>query len=129
MINVVAALIYKNDCVLIAKRATGDNDVINKWEFPGGKVEDGESEKHAIEREIKEEFDIEIKANKHLINSIHEYPSKNVNLKLYECEYISGEISLCDHFKYKWVNPNELLDYDFAPADIPLARYVKKLQK
>lgn len=129
MINVVAALIYKDDCVLIAKRATGDNDVINKWEFPGGKVEDGESEKQAIEREIKEEFDIEIKVNRYLVNNVHHYPSKNVNLKLYECKYISGEINLHDHFDYKWVNPKELLDYDLATADIPLARYVKKLHK
>ena len=129
MINVVAALIYKDDCVLIAKRATGDNDVINKWEFPGGKVEDGESEKQAIEREIKEEFDIEIKANRYLVNNVHNYPSKTVNLKLYECKYISGEINLHDHFDYKWVNLKELLDYDLATADIPLARYVKKLHK
>ena len=129
MINVVAALIYKDDCVLIAKRATGDNDVINKWEFPGRKVEDGESEKHAIEREIKEEFDIEIKVNRYLVNNVHHYPSKTVNLKLYECKYISGEINLHDHFDYKWVNPKELLDYDLATADIPLARYVKKSHK
>ena len=129
MINVVAALIYKDDCVLIAKRATGDNDVINKWEFPGGKVEDGESEKQAIEREIKEEFDIEIKVNRYLVNNVHYYPSKTVNLKLYECKHISGEINLHDHFDYKWVNLKELLDYDLAPADIPLARYVKKLHK
>ena len=78
---------------------------------------------------IKEEFDIEIKVNRYLVNNVHHYPSKTVNLKLYECKHISGEINLHDHFDYKWVNLKELLDYDLATADIPLARYVKKLHK
>ena len=62
MIIVVAALIEKNNKYLIAKRSTGDPNVLGKWEFPGGKVNPNEDEKHAIEREIKEEFELEIKA-------------------------------------------------------------------
>ena len=75
MITVVAALINKNGKYLIAKRSTGSIDVLGKWEFPGGKVENNESEKHAIEREIKEEFDMNVKAIKFLINNVCEYPS------------------------------------------------------
>lgn len=128
MINVVASLIYKDDKVLIAKRSAGDQNVFGKWEFPGGKVEPGESEEHAIEREIKEEFDLEIKANEFLTNNVCEYPTKTVDLKLYKCTYIYGEFNLHDHSEYKWVNPKELLNYDLAPADIPLAEYVREIK-
>ena len=64
MIKVVAALIEKENKILIAKRSTGDPNVLGKWEFPGGKVEPNEDEMHAIEREILEEFELEIKARK-----------------------------------------------------------------
>ena len=127
MIKVVAALIKKNDKVLIAKRSTGDPNVFGKWEFPGGKVESNEDEKHAIEREIKEEFELEIKANDFIINNICEYPKKTVDLKLYSCDYIAGEFKLHDHSEYAWVNQNELLNYDLALDDIPLAEFVKEL--
>lgn len=123
-ILVVAALIKKNNDVLIARRSTGDENVLGKWEFPGGKVEPNETEGHAIEREIKEEFELDIKANKYITNNVCEYPTKTVDLRLYECEYISGEFKLHDHSEYKWVNINELLNYDLAPADIPLAKYI-----
>lgn len=123
-ILVVAALIKKNNDVLIARRSTGDENVLGKWEFPGGKVEPNETEGHAIEREIKEEFELNIKANKYITNNVCEYPTKIVDLRLYECEYISGEFKLHDHSEYKWVNINELLNYDLALADIPLAKYI-----
>lgn len=126
-ILVVAALIKKDNNVLIARRSTGDENVLGKWEFPGGKVEQNETEGHAIEREIKEEFELDIKANKYITNNVCEYPTKTVDLRLYECEYISGEFKLHDHSEYKWVNINELLNYDLAPADIPLAKYLKEL--
>lgn len=125
-ILVVAALIKKDNNVLIARRSTGDENVLGKWEFPGGKVEPNETEEHAIEREIKEEFELDIKANKYITNNVCEYPTKTVDLRLYECEYISGEFKLHDHSEYKWVNINELLNYDLAPADIPLAKYLKE---
>ena len=127
MIKVVAALIERDNKFLIAKRSTGDSNVFGKWEFPGGKVESNENEFQAIEREIKEEFELNIKANKFLINNICEYPTKTVDLRLYECEYISGNFHLYDHSEYKWVDKNEILNYDLAPADVPLAEFVKKV--
>ena len=127
MIKVVAALIKKDNKVLIAKRATGDENVYGKWEFPGGKVEDNESEQQAIEREIKEEFELDIKAKKFIINNICEYPNKTVDLRLYECDYISGNFKLHDHLEYKWVEIDKLLEYDLALADIPLAQYLINL--
>lgn len=79
IISVVAALIEKDNKVLIAKRSTGDPNVLGKWEFPGGKVKPNEEEKSAIEREIKEEFELNIQANKFLINNVCEYPKKTVD--------------------------------------------------
>lgn len=129
MITVVAALIFQDNKVLLAKRATGDSDVFGKWEFPGGKVESNEDEKSAIEREIKEEFELEIKAQKYIINNICKYPTKTVDLRLYECVYISGDFKLHDHFEYNWVELKDILNYDLAPADIPLAEYIINLKR
>lgn len=129
MITVVAALIEKNGKYLIAKRSTGDSNVLGKWEFPGGKVEPNEDELDAIKREIKEEFEINIKAIEYLVNNVCMYPNKTVDLRLYECIYISGDFILHDHSEYKFISAEEILNYDLAPADIPLAKYVKKLKK
>lgn len=125
-IIVVAALIKKEDKILIAKRSTGDKNVLGKWEFPGGKVEKDEDEKVAIEREIKEEFELKIKAEKYITNNICNYPTKIVDLRLYRCKYISGDFKLHDHSEYVWVDANNILDYNLAPADIPLAKYIKE---
>lgn len=126
MIKVVAALIEKENKYLIARRATGDENVLGKWEFPGGKVEPDESEEKALEREIEEEFEIVIKTEQFIINHVHNYPTKTVDLRLYECKYVNGEFKLHDHSEYKWVLKEEILNFDLAPADIPLAEYILK---
>ena len=79
MIKVVAALIEKDNKYLIAKRSTGSSDVLGKWEFPGGKVEKDEDEFKAIEREIKEEFEINIKAQQFITNNMCIYPNKKID--------------------------------------------------
>lgn len=127
MVKVVAALIKKDNKILIARRSTGDESLLGKWEFPGGKVEPGENEYQAIEREIKEEFELNIKAMKFLTNNVFNYPTKTVDLRLYSCEYVSGNFKLHDHSAYKYIDKSELLNYDLAPADIPLARFVKEM--
>ena len=128
IIKVVAALIEKEDKVLLAKRLTGDTNVFGKWEFPGGKVEPNEDELAAIEREIKEEFELIVKAKKFIVNNVCEYPTKTVDLRLYSCDYVSGDFKLHDHSEYKWVSREELLTYDLAPADIPLAEFIKEMK-
>ena len=128
IIKVVAALIENNNQFLIAKRSTGDPNVIGKWEFPGGKVKENEDERDAIEREINEEFELKIKAKEFLTNNVCEYPDKIVDLRLYKCDYISGEFHLHDHSEYVWVDKDELIDYDLCPADIPLAKYIKEMK-
>ena len=126
MITVVSALIEKDNKYLIAKRTTGDPNLIGKWEFPGGKLEPNENEFEAIEREMKEEFELTVKAISYITHNIHKYPSKTIDLKLYRCAYIKGDFYLHDHSQYAFVSLKEILDYDLAPADIPL---VKKLEE
>ena len=128
IIKVVAALIEKDGKYLIARRSTGSNEVLGKWEFPGGKVENGESEKHALEREIEEEFELRIKAREYITNNIYAYSTKTVDLRLYKCDYLSGDFHLHDHSEYVWVNKADILNYDLCPADIPLAKYIKEMK-
>lgn len=125
-IIVVAALIEKEGKYLIARRASGDENVLGKWEFPGGKVESNEDELTAIEREIREEFELEVKAIKFITNNVCEYPTRIVDLRLYECKYVSGEFKLHDHFEKKYVDKEEIINYDLCPADIPLAEYIRE---
>lgn len=122
MLKVVAALIMKDGKILIAKRSTGNKNVIGKWEFPGGKVEENETEKQAIEREIKEEFDILVRAEKFITNVISKDKKSEIDLKLYLCKYIDGKIKLNDHSDYKWVDKDDILDFDLADLDVELVR-------
>lgn len=126
MITVVVALIEKEGKYLIARRSTGSEDVMGKWEFPGGKVENDKSEEHGIEREIKEEFEMDIKASKFLVNNVCEYPSKTIDLTLYECKHISGEFNLHHHSEYRFVDKADIINFDLCPADILLAEFVKE---
>lgn len=126
MITVVAALIKKGNKYLIARRSTGDPNVLGKWEFPGGKLQENESEKEAIEREINEEFELIIKAKKFVTNYVCEYPTKVVGLRLYECEYISGDFNLHDRSEYIFVDKADIMNFNLCPADIPLAKFVKE---
>lgn len=125
MIRVVSALIEKDGKYLIARRSSGSSDVLGKFEFPGGKVEENESDEDAIVREIKEELDIDIKVNKFLINNIYEYSDKIIDLRLYECAMLSDDIKLMDHSEYKFVSIDELSNYEFCPADIAFVDYIK----
>ena len=122
--EVVCALIEdEKGRIFCCKRGPG-RALEGKWEFPGGKVEENEDEKIAIEREIYEEFDVKVKAKDFISQSTFNYPHGNVILKLYECEYIDGNFKLHAHSEYAWVKINDLLNYDLAPADIPLAKDV-----
>lgn len=121
MIKVVAALIKIDNKYLIAKRSTGNSESLGKWEFPGGKVESDESEEEAIIREIKEELFIDIKVNKFLDNVICQIPNRVIDLRLYDCDYVSGSVKLCDHSEYKLVELEDILNYDLTNPDRILA--------
>lgn len=121
-VRVVAALIEYNGRVLIAQRLNGH--LAGKWEFPGGKVENGETDEKAIVREIYEEFNISIKCDDYVCNSIYVNGDKEIDLRLYRCTYLSGEVVLSAHSSYVFVDKKLLLSYDLAEADIELANYI-----
>ncbi|HOE93293.1 MAG TPA: 8-oxo-dGTP diphosphatase MutT [Methanofastidiosum sp.] len=122
IVIVTAGIIKKDNKILIAKRKEGH--LVNKWEFPGGKLEPGETPKDCLKRELCEEFGIETKIGKYLATSNYEYPHIKIELIAYEVEYISGEFKLNDHQEIKWVKREELSNYDFAPADIPIVNKI-----
>lgn len=125
MINVVAGiLINDNNEILIAKRKI-DKSMGGYWEFPGGKIEDGESPEESLIRELKEEMNISIKINECFGEKSYDYGDFKINLIAYICEITEGEISLTDHSEVKWVKKDELSKYKIAPADI---YFVNKLQ-
>ncbi len=116
MIKVVAGIIYKNNKFLIAqrnlKKAQG-----GLWEFPGGKVEKGESYENALVREIKEEFNANIEVDKYIGEKIHHYPEKDIRLLFYKAKMLSEKIELLEHEDYKWIAKEEKDNFEFAEAD------------
>ena len=118
-LNVVGAAIVKDNKVLIAKRKTGE--LKGKWEFPGGKIENGETPEQALKREIKEELDIDVSVNKLIDTSYYEYKDFNVNLSVYECFHEDGTINDIEHEELKWVDANKVDKEDLADADSQIA--------
>ena len=116
MVEVVAGIIYKNDKFLIAQRN------LNKaqgglWEFPGGKVEKNETHENALIREIKEEFNADIKVDKFIGENIHHYPEKDIKLNFYKATLIGDKIELLEHEDYKWITKEDKDKFEFAGAD------------
>ena len=99
------------------------------WEFPGGKLEAGETEQDCLVREVAEELSISITPQQRLKPALYTYPDKIVELIPYTCTYNSGTISLLEHLKYEWVKPEILRTYTWCPADIPIVEdYLQHLQ-
>ena len=120
VLQVVGAAIIDNEGkVLCAQRGYGP--LMGKWEFPGGKIEQGESDRDALKREIKEELDIDIEVYDLIDESYNEYKEFNVNLKVFKCRQINGVIRDNEHKSLEWKQPDELEDLDWAEADKPIA--------
>jgi len=125
MIDVTAAIIEKEGRILIAQRNQGDKLAL-LWEFPGGKIEKGETPGECLKRELAEEFGIETDIKDFFGESIYQYEHGIIRLLAYWAQWKEGEMTPKVHAQVKWVLPEELKDYSFAPADIPL---VKKLNQ
>ncbi len=121
MIDVTAAILAKDGKVLIAKRKPDDKQP-GKWEFPGGKIEAGESARECLKREMREEFGIDVRVGRLLGQSIYHYSHGSIRLLAYQAEWQAGELALRDHSEYVWVSYDRLNEFDFAPADLPFVR-------
>lgn len=120
-IKVTAAILAKDDTIFIAKRGPGGR-FAHRWEFPGGKIEPGESPEECLTREMKEEFAIDVRVDGFFAESVHTFPGGQILVFAYYCAWTGGEIRPVEHEEYRWVAAAELGDFDFAPADMPLAR-------
>lgn len=118
MVFVTAGIIYDRDRILIARRAPAKH-LGGYWEFPGGKVEEGESEPACLQRELEEELGIVVRVGDFFMENVHRYGEKQIILRAYFCEHLSGDITLNDHDCVLWIEKENFHAYEFAPADIP----------
>ncbi|HYR88071.1 MAG TPA: (deoxy)nucleoside triphosphate pyrophosphohydrolase [Terriglobia bacterium] len=119
IIDVVAAIIRRGERILITQRF--DNvHLPGLWEFPGGKVEAGESLQAALEREIREELGLQIRVHDEFFTTEHDYPTKSVRLHFFNSSIIEGEPRLIDVADLRWVLPQDLDQFEFPEADADL---------
>lgn len=126
VLKVTCAIIYFGDKILVVQRS--ESMVLPlKWEFPGGKIEENESEEDCIKREIKEELNIEIDLVKRLTPSYFNYPNISIELIPFKANYLQGEIILNEHKQYLLIKKHELSDLDLAEADLPILKELLNL--
>lgn len=126
-IRVAAALLFFDGKIFAAKR--GDSPypyVAHKYEFPGGKIEEGESGETAVKRELKEELDMDVQVGGLYAKHTFEYPDFIITLSLYECEMISDFV-LKEHESYAWIAPKDLKEEEWAPADADILGSLKRV--
>ncbi|MDX2479197.1 MAG: (deoxy)nucleoside triphosphate pyrophosphohydrolase [Desulfuromusa sp.] len=127
-VEVCAAIIQHRDKVLLTLRPD-DKRLGGYWEFPGGKIEAGESPQFALVRELREELDIEIEIGSLLETVSHCYEWGNVLIFAYLCTWISGEIKHLEVADHRWVSAEKLLDYNILEADQPIIIKLQQKQK
>ncbi len=120
-IEVVAAVIVHNDKVLCVQRGDNKHDYIAfKYEFPGGKVEIGETNEKALVREIQEELNLKINIESEFLTVNHTYPDFMLTMHSFICSCKNSALNLTEHIDFKWLDKNKLDNLDWAAADIPI---------
>jgi len=124
-IHVVAAIIKNKDKILATQRGYGDFKGF--WEFPGGKMEVGESPQQALKREIKEELNVKIEVGELVDTVEYDYPQFHLKMDCFFCEIVSGDLSFHEHMASKWLTKENLDSVDWLPANIALIEKLKKI--
>jgi 8-oxo-dGTP diphosphatase len=112
--------------VLVARRPPGPRATDGLWEFPGGKIEQGETPQACLERELHEEFGVEAACGKFLCASRHAYPDFDIELLAFEVEGGGGDWEPREHDAVDWVPVGDLLSVALAPADVPIAELLER---
>ncbi|NTU59387.1 MAG: (deoxy)nucleoside triphosphate pyrophosphohydrolase [Chlorobiaceae bacterium] len=127
--DVVCAIIECDGRFLIARRTEGRHLAL-KWEFPGGKVEPGESEVEALRRELFEELQVGVDVIERLTPVEYSYPDRSLRLIAFRCRIVEGSPVATDHEELRWIGIDEASSYDFPEADLPLlSEYSTKISK
>lgn len=122
-IEVVAAIIEKDGNIFATQRGYGDFK--DGWEFPGGKIEPGETPEQALVREIKEELEADIKVGNLVTTVEYDYPQFHLTMHCYMCELLSDNLVLTEHEAAKWLSKDQLDEVDWLPADIEVVNKLK----
>ncbi len=124
-LRVVAALILEEDKVLATQRNYGEFE--GGWEFPGGKIEQGETPEEALARELEEELEIELGDVAFFSKAEYDYPTFHLDMDCFTCTVASGSIKLHDHSQMRWLDADHVMDIDWLPADLPIAEKLRTL--
>ena len=125
-IHVVAAIIIENGKVFAAKRKDA-GELALKWEFPGGKIEPGETGEAAIIREIMEELSATIVVDRYLMTVEHQYHTFHLTVDAYQCTVTDGTLEISEHVDSRWLPVEELHSLDWAAADIPIVDTISRM--
>ena len=123
-IKVVAAIIKKEKQIFATQRGYGDYK--DWWEFPGGKIEQGETPEEALVREIKEELDTTITVDRFLMTVEYDYPEFHLSMDCFFCSIESGNLTLLEHEAAKWLPVNNLRQVNWLPADMEIIEQIEK---
>ena len=123
-IRVSAAVIHRDGKILATQRGYGEYK--GKWEFPGGKREEGESGEEALYREIREELDSKVKIEKLICTTDYDYPTFHLTMDVYLSTLIEGKLTLLEHEDAQWVSLDSIDDLDWLPADWSVIDEIKK---
>ena len=123
-IKVVAAIIRNQDRIFATQRGYGEFK--DGWEFPGGKIEEGETPENALIREIREELDTEISVGEKKTCVEYDYPKFHLSMDCFWAEIVSGDLVLKEHEAAKWLSMEELDSVDWLPADLELIEKIKE---